>query len=129
VSNRGTTHITDVLIIGAGLAGERTAIEAASRGLAAIILSLVPPAFPIPVSEGGGGYLLDRNGDCFMPYYQPENKQVPYRDVVARHMQERIREDNCPVDLPLQLQLAYVRRQIAVAGFAEEGKHRSGSRC
>lgn len=34
---------TDVLIIGAGLAGERTAIEAASHGLNVMIISLVPP--------------------------------------------------------------------------------------
>ncbi|MBO8172840.1 MAG: fumarate reductase flavoprotein subunit [Bacillaceae bacterium] len=34
---------TDVLVVGAGLAGERAAIEAASRGLNVIILSLVPP--------------------------------------------------------------------------------------
>lgn len=34
---------TDVLIVGAGLAGERTAIEAASHGLNVMILSLVPP--------------------------------------------------------------------------------------
>jgi fumarate reductase flavoprotein subunit len=35
--------VTDVLIIGAGLAGERAAIEAASQGLNVTILSLVPP--------------------------------------------------------------------------------------
>lgn len=34
---------TDVLVVGAGLAGERAAIEAASHGLNVIILSLVPP--------------------------------------------------------------------------------------
>lgn len=34
---------TDVIIVGAGLAGERAAIEAASQGLNVIILSLVPP--------------------------------------------------------------------------------------
>ncbi len=50
----------------------------------------MPPTW-IPVSEGGGGYILDRNLDYFMPYYQPKNKKVPYRDVIARHMQERIR--------------------------------------
>ncbi|MFH1994211.1 MAG: fumarate reductase flavoprotein subunit [Nitrospinota bacterium] len=36
-------HITDVLIVGAGIAGERAAIEAAANGLDVIILSLVPP--------------------------------------------------------------------------------------
>lgn len=35
--------VTDVLVIGAGLAGERAAVEAASQGLNVIILSLVPP--------------------------------------------------------------------------------------
>jgi fumarate reductase flavoprotein subunit len=37
------TTVTDVLVIGAGLAGERAAIEAAMHGLNVIILSLVPP--------------------------------------------------------------------------------------
>ncbi|MDD4952517.1 MAG: FAD-binding protein, partial [Desulfovibrionaceae bacterium] len=36
------TIYTDVLIIGAGLAGERAAIEAGQAGLSAICLSLVP---------------------------------------------------------------------------------------
>lgn len=35
--------VSDVLVIGAGLAGERAAVEAASHGLNVIILSLVPP--------------------------------------------------------------------------------------
>lgn len=34
---------SDVLIVGAGLAGERAAVEAAEQGLNVIILSLVPP--------------------------------------------------------------------------------------
>jgi len=38
-----TTIMTDVLVIGAGLAGERTAVEAAARGCRVIMLSLVPP--------------------------------------------------------------------------------------
>ncbi len=37
------TIFTDVLCIGAGLAGERVAIEAASAGFSAICLSIVPP--------------------------------------------------------------------------------------
>ncbi len=37
------TFVTDVLVIGAGLAGERAAVEAASQGLNVLILSLVPP--------------------------------------------------------------------------------------
>ncbi|NGQ96621.1 fumarate reductase flavoprotein subunit [Brevibacillus sp. SYP-B805] len=35
--------MTDVIIVGAGLAGERAAVEAASHGLRVILLSLVPP--------------------------------------------------------------------------------------
>lgn len=41
--SRYDTYVTDVLVIGAGLAGERAAVEAASHGLNTIILSLVPP--------------------------------------------------------------------------------------
>ncbi|MCF8566793.1 fumarate reductase flavoprotein subunit [Alicyclobacillus tolerans] len=37
------TFVTDVLVIGAGLAGERAAIESARNGLNVILLSLVPP--------------------------------------------------------------------------------------
>ncbi|ACA60423.1 fumarate reductase iron-sulfur subunit [Candidatus Desulforudis audaxviator] len=33
-------------------------------------------------------------------------------------------EDNCPKDLPLQLQLAYVRRKMAAAGFGPRGNRR-----
>jgi fumarate reductase flavoprotein subunit len=51
---------------------------------------VLPPTW-VPIGEGGGGYLLDRNLDYFMPYYEPKNKKLPYRDVTARHMQERIR--------------------------------------
>src|SRR3990172_5463716 len=36
------TFMTDVLVIGAGLAGERTAVAAAHEGLRVILLSLVP---------------------------------------------------------------------------------------
>ena len=39
----GSTITTDVLVVGAGLAGERAAIEASSYGHDVIILSLVPP--------------------------------------------------------------------------------------
>jgi fumarate reductase flavoprotein subunit len=45
---------TDVLVIGAGLAGERTAIEAASRGRRAILLSLVPPRRSHSTAAQGG---------------------------------------------------------------------------
>ncbi|MCF8047006.1 MAG: FAD-binding protein, partial [Desulfarculaceae bacterium] len=37
------TFYTDLLCVGAGLAGERAAIEVASQGFDTILLSLVPP--------------------------------------------------------------------------------------
>ncbi len=49
-----TTIMTDVLVIGAGLAGERTAVEAAAHGHQAIILSLVPPRRSHSVAAQGG---------------------------------------------------------------------------
>jgi len=48
------THITDVLVIGAGLAAERSAIECASAGLNVIILSLVPPRRSHSTAAQGG---------------------------------------------------------------------------
>ncbi len=45
---------TDVLIIGAGLAGERCAIEAAAAGLDALIISLVPPRRSHSCAAQGG---------------------------------------------------------------------------
>ena len=36
-------YITDLLVIGAGLAGERVAVEAAAAGFKALCLSIVPP--------------------------------------------------------------------------------------
>ncbi|TJY40808.1 fumarate reductase flavoprotein subunit [Cohnella pontilimi] len=41
--SRFDSFTSDVVIVGAGLAGERAAIEAASQGLDVILLSLVPP--------------------------------------------------------------------------------------
>ncbi len=49
-----TTVMTDVLVIGAGLAGERTAVEAAAHGLQVIMLSLVPPRRSHSVAAQGG---------------------------------------------------------------------------
>lgn len=49
-----TTVITDVLVVGAGLSGERAAIEAASQGLDVIILSLVPPRRSHSTAAQGG---------------------------------------------------------------------------
>jgi fumarate reductase flavoprotein subunit len=47
-------EITDVLIIGGGLAGERCAIEAAAAGHAVTILSLVPPRRSHSCAAQGG---------------------------------------------------------------------------
>ncbi|MFQ5826333.1 MAG: fumarate reductase flavoprotein subunit, partial [Dehalococcoidia bacterium] len=47
-------YTTEVLVIGAGLAGERTAIEAASRGCDVTILSLVPPRRSHSTAAQGG---------------------------------------------------------------------------
>lgn len=52
--SRYDTFSTDVLIIGAGLAGERAAIEAASQGLNVLILSLVPPRRSHSAAAQGG---------------------------------------------------------------------------
>ncbi len=48
------TYISDVLVIGAGLAAERSAIECASAGLNVIILSLVPPRRSHSTAAQGG---------------------------------------------------------------------------
>jgi len=48
------TIVTDVLVIGAGLAGERTAVEAAARGYRVTILSLVPPRRSHSTAAQGG---------------------------------------------------------------------------
>jgi fumarate reductase flavoprotein subunit len=47
-------HICDVLVIGAGLAGERVAIEAALQGHQVTILSLVPPRRSHSTAAQGG---------------------------------------------------------------------------
>lgn len=52
--SRYDLSVTDVLIIGAGLAGERAAIEAASQGLNVTILSLVPPRRSHSAAAQGG---------------------------------------------------------------------------
>lgn len=49
-----TTIMTDVLVIGAGLAGERAAVEAAAHGHQVIMLSLVPPRRSHSVAAQGG---------------------------------------------------------------------------
>lgn len=72
---REDTFTTDVLVIGAGLAGERTAIEIASRGLQGIILSLVPPRRSHSTAAQGGmqaalGNMLKSQGDSTDVHFQ-----------------------------------------------------------
>jgi fumarate reductase flavoprotein subunit len=52
--NWSDAHISDVLVIGAGLAGERVAIEAAMQGHRVTILSLVPPRRSHSTAAQGG---------------------------------------------------------------------------
>ncbi|MGC7847301.1 fumarate reductase flavoprotein subunit [Desulforudis sp. 1088] len=58
------THVSDVLVIGAGLAGERAAIEASSHGLDVVILSLVPPRRSHSTAAQGG--MQASLGNCAM---------------------------------------------------------------
>ena len=63
------TIFTDVLCIGAGLAGERVAIEAASAGFDAICLSIVPARRSHSSAAQGGmqaalGHCVMGEGDC-----------------------------------------------------------------
>jgi fumarate reductase flavoprotein subunit len=63
------TFYTDLLCIGAGLAGERVAVEAASRGFETICLSIVPPRRSHSSAAQGGmqaslGNCCKGEGDC-----------------------------------------------------------------
>jgi len=63
------TFYTDILCIGAGLAGERVAVEAASRGFKAVCLSIVPPRQSHSSAAQGGmqaalGNCVMGEGDC-----------------------------------------------------------------
>ncbi len=63
------TFYTDLLCVGAGLAGERVAVEAASRGFETICLSLVPPRRSHSSAAQGGmqaalGNCCMGEGDC-----------------------------------------------------------------
>ena len=49
--------------------------------------------------RGDGGYLLDKNGDRFMVELEPEKQELASRDVVSRHMQQRMR-DGFGIDSP-----------------------------
>ncbi len=63
------TIFTDVLCVGAGLAGERVAIEAATAGFESICLSIVPPRRSHSSAAQGGmqaalGHTIMADGDC-----------------------------------------------------------------
>lgn len=69
------TIFTDVLCIGAGLAGERVAIEAASAGYQSICLSIVPPRRSHSSAAQGGmqaslGNCCMGDGDCPDVHFQ-----------------------------------------------------------
>ncbi|WP_405237218.1 fumarate reductase flavoprotein subunit [Lentisalinibacter orientalis] len=49
--------------------------------------------------RGDGGYLLDRDGERFMVEAEPEKQELASRDVVSRHMMQRMR-DGKGVDTP-----------------------------
>ena len=58
------TYYTDLLCIGAGLAGERVAVEAASQGFKSLCLSLVPPRQSHSSAAQGG--MQAALGNCAM---------------------------------------------------------------
>ncbi|MBM7854126.1 fumarate reductase flavoprotein subunit [Desulfohalotomaculum tongense] len=72
------SHITDVIVIGGGLAGERVAIEAAMHGLDVIILSLVPPRRSHSTAAQGG--MQAALGNCAMG--RGDSPDVHFKDTV-----------------------------------------------
>ena len=92
-------HTTDVLVIGAGLAGERTAVAAAQEGLNVTLLSLVPARRSHSAAAQGGmqaslGNVAKGKGD---------NPSIHFMDTVkgsdwgADQEVARIFADNAPV--------------------------------
>ncbi len=69
---------TDVLVIGGGLAGERCAIESASRGLDVLILSVVPPRRSHSCAAQGG--MQASLGNCVKA--EGDNRTLHYLDTV-----------------------------------------------
>jgi len=90
---------TDVLVIGAGLAGERCAMEAAASGQEVIILSLVPPRRSHSCAAQGG--MQAALGNCVKA--EGDNTDVHFLDTVrgsdwgADQEVARIFADNAPV--------------------------------
>ena len=91
--------ITDVLVIGAGLAGERCAIEAAAAGHDVLILSLVPPRRSHSCAAQGG--MQAALGNCAKA--EGDNPDVHFLDTVrgsdwgADQEVARIFADNAPI--------------------------------
>jgi fumarate reductase flavoprotein subunit len=72
------TVTTDVLVIGAGLAGERTAVEVATHGLRVTMLSLVPPRRSHSTAAQGGMQAALGN----MAMSQGDSTDVHFEDTV-----------------------------------------------
>ena len=72
------TEFTDLLCIGAGLAGERVAVEAASCGFKAICLSIVPPRRSHSSAAQGG--MQASLGNCAMG--EGDNSDIHFEDTV-----------------------------------------------
>jgi fumarate reductase flavoprotein subunit len=76
--NWSDAHLSDVLVIGAGLAGERVAIEAAMNGHTVTILSLVPPRRSHSTAAQGG--MQASLGNVAMGY--GDNTDIHFEDTV-----------------------------------------------
>ncbi|MEW5914438.1 MAG: fumarate reductase flavoprotein subunit [Thermodesulfobacteriota bacterium] len=72
------TFYTDLLCIGAGLAGERVAVEAAAKGFETILLSLVPPRRSHSCAAEGG--MQASLGNCAMG--EGDNPDIHFADTV-----------------------------------------------
>jgi fumarate reductase flavoprotein subunit len=72
------TIYTDLLCIGAGLAGERVAVEAASAGFETICLSIVPPRRSHSSAAQGG--MQASLGHCIMG--KGDSPDVHFQDTV-----------------------------------------------
>jgi fumarate reductase flavoprotein subunit len=76
--NWSDAHISDVLVIGAGLAGERVTIDAAMNGHQVTILSLVPPRRSHSTAAQGG--MQASLGNVAMGY--GDNPDIHFEDTV-----------------------------------------------
>ena len=95
------TIYTDVLVIGAGLAGERAAIEAAQAGFSAICLSLVPSRRSHSSAAMGGmqaalGNCAKGDGDCPDVHF---SDTVKGSDWGCDQEVARMFADNAPIEM------------------------------